>query len=418
MPALIRMMARGIRVNLDLAAQARDKVLGQAQDAQDKLDALIGKKVNVNSSPQIRALFNPKMSRGRWVADNGVVLQATGAGAPSIDSNALRAMENDHRAALVLEVRSLIKTADTFLAKHIIESSVNGRVYPSINQVRGETAGTVTGRLSYNAPAMQQIPSRNKAIASVVKPCFLPDDGHLWLDSDLNSNEVRVFGHLVNDEKINAAYRADITTDFHGFVGKLTGLPRNASYPGEPNAKTLNLSMIFCKGNGGIAETLGLPYTWETFTTDEGEVVKYRKAGSEAMAIIDNYHNELPGVRALSTRASKVAGLRGYVKTKWGRRLRFPDKRFLYKASGLLIQASAADVNKVIIRELDRVLPEYGGHLILNTHDSYSISVPEDEWRGAAEAAKSIVAEEFKWMNVPLLLEISGTGPNWWEAVK
>lgn len=415
-PTLIRMAARGIRVDVQRAEEARTRILVQRDEAQRELDVLIGRAVNVNSGPQIKAIFEPVKKGGEWYV-GGHQLEKTDSGAASIDSAALRSMEGDRRAELILAVRSLIKTADTFLAKHVLASAVNGRVYPSINQTKGESAGTVTGRLSYTTPALQQIPSRNKAVASVVKPVFLPDEGHVWLDSDLSSNEVRVFGHLINDPKVNQRFKEDIATDFHAYVGQLTGLPRNARYAGEPNAKTLNLSMIFCKGNGSIADTLGMPWEWNEFTTDEGEHVRYKKAGEEAMAMINNYHSELPGVKALATTASKVAGARGYIRTKWGRRLRFPDKRFLYKASGLLIQATAADINKVLIRELDKMLPKFGAHLVLNTHDSYSISAPADRWKEVADAAKMLVHEEFKWMNVPLLLEVSGIGSTWWGAL-
>lgn len=417
-PTLIRMMWRGIRVDTDLASRARMKILTQRDEAQADLDALVGRPVNVNSAPQIKAIFDPvKRKDGEWYSGN-YRLGKTESGGASVDSTVLRTMVNDPRAELILRVRSLIKTADTFLAKHIIASETNGRVHPSINQTKGETAGTGTGRLSYTSPALQQIPSRNKAVASVVKTAFLPDEGHLWLDADMASQEVRVFAHLINDPKINQMFKDDIETDFHQAVADLTGMPRNASYAGEPNAKQLNLSMIFNSGNGAIADKIGMPWEWASFTTDDGEEVTYKKAGPDAMEVINRYHEMLPGVKTLSQKASKVAGSRGYVKTYKGRRIRFPDKRYLYKASGLLIQATAADINKETIKLLEPVLAAHGAYLVLNTHDSFSVSCPRDNvdacWRDMAEAVK----EKFKWMNVPLMLELSGIGPNWWEAVR
>lgn len=416
-PTLIRMAARGIRVDVQRAEEARTRILVQRDEAQRELDVLIGRAVNVNSGPQIKAIFEPVKRGGEWYVGKHQ-LEKTDSGAASIDSVALRSMEGDRRAELILAVRSLIKTADTFLAKHVLASAVNGRVYPSINQTKGESAGTGTGRLSYTTPALQQIPSRNKAVASVVKPVFLPDEGHVWLDADMASQEVRVFAHLVNDEKINQMYRDNIETDFHQAVADLTGLPRNATYSGQANSKQLNLSMIFNSGNGAIADKMGMDWEWNEFTAEDGERIRYKKAGGAAMEVIDKYHTMLPGVKALATTASRVAGARGYIRTKWGRRIRFPDKRYLYKASGLLIQATAADINKCTIRLLEPVLAQHGAYLVLNTHDSFSISVPEGNqdkcWASISEA----VREEFKWMNVPLMLEFSGVGANWWEAVK
>jgi DNA polymerase I-like protein with 3'-5' exonuclease and polymerase domains len=121
-------------------------------------------------------------------------------GGPSLKAEFLR--ELDHPAAkLIEEVRSLLKTRDTFLAKHILEHAVGDQVYPTINQTKGEDGGTGTGRLSYTDPAMQQIPSRNKKIAAIVKPCFLPDEGDVWIDLDQASFEVRMTGRSFSNIK-------------------------------------------------------------------------------------------------------------------------------------------------------------------------------------------------------------------------
>ena len=417
-PTIITMMLRGIRVDLDRADSARAAVRAEADRLQSELDALVGFEINVNSTPQVRKLFNPKKTADGWVADNGTPLGTTDAGAPSIGSEALRAMGDDRRAELILEVRSAIKTADTFLGGHILGSAVGDRVYPTINQTRGETAGTVTGRLSYTTPAMQQIPSRNKRVAEIVKPVFLPNEGQVWLDSDCASQEVRVFAHLINNPTINAMYRENIDVDFHQAVADLTGLPRNATYSGQPNSKQLNLSMIFNSGNGAIAAKMGMGWEWAEFTTDEGERVRYRRAGPAALEIIENYHSKLPGVKELAKKASGIAGERGYIKTHHGRRIRFPDKRYLYKASGLLIQATAADINKMMVVSTNRVAESFGGSLVLNTHDSFSLSLPED-WKPAWAKLERLPAELFGgWLNVPLKLELSGVGCNWWESIK
>ena len=35
----------------------------------------------------------------------------------------------------------------------------DGRIHAEINQLRGDGGGTVTGRLSYNTPNLQQVPA-------------------------------------------------------------------------------------------------------------------------------------------------------------------------------------------------------------------------------------------------------------------
>ena len=417
MPVVIRTEMAGIRVDEAYAEKAMAKMTPIIERDQKHLNSLVGFDVNVNSSPQIKKIFQPRRrADGTWETVDGHPLESTKKGGPSIDATALRSMDNPV-AKLILDIRSNLKTRDTFLKKHVLEHAINGRVYPSINQTKGERGGTYTGRFSYTDPAMQQIPSRNKEVAAIVKPCFLPDEGQVWVDADMASFEVRVFASPVGDPVILDEYQRNPALDLHQYVADLTGLPRNARFNGDPNAKQLNLSAIFCQGDGATAEKMGMEWSWETFTTARGEVVRYKAPGPEARKVIENYHRRIPGVRKLAERAQVTARRFGYVKTFLGRKIRFPDKRFLYKASGLLIQATAADLNKENWLICDEVLPQYGGRLVLNTHDSYSMSLPEDQWERAYKELEKEICKDGR-LRVPLVMDLSGVGKNWWEAIK
>jgi DNA polymerase I-like protein with 3'-5' exonuclease and polymerase domains len=124
----------------------------------------------------------------------------------------------------------------------------------------------------------------------------------------------------------------------------------------------------------------------------------------------------MPGVKELAERASRAASKFGYVETQFGRRIRFPHGWKLYKASGLTIQATAADINKMNWLLIEQALGDEG-RLILNTHDSYGMSLPED-WQPYWERVKQTVEAGFPWFRVPIVLELSGFGPNWWQAIK
>ena len=160
---------------------------------------------------------------------------------------------------------------------------------------------------------------------------------------------------------------------------------------------------------------MGMPWEWSSFKNGD-EVIAYKKAGPEAMEVINNYHRALPGVKELASRAKGIAESFGHVQTKYGRRLRFPNKYKTYKASGLCIQATAADINKEMWLQTNHL--DYG-HLIMNTHDSYEISHEEDmdpaEIRQDLQERLRIATP---WVRVPLIIELKGTGVNWWEAVK
>ena len=413
-PTFIRNSAQGIRVDSEYAIRAADQLKPIIDEAQMRLNNLAGGDINVNSSPQIKKMFDPKQgSDGDWYVGD-FRIGKTPKGGPSLGAEYLREMD-DPRAELIREIRSTIKTRDTFLLGHVVGHEYNGRVYPTINQMKGEDGGTSTGRLSYQDPAMQQIPSRNKKVAAIVKPCFLPDEDQVWVDADMASFEVRAFLHLLNNTRVNELYAADPFQDSHQLVADLTNLVRNAEFPGQPNAKQLNLSMIFNQGNGATAMKMGMPWHWEEFTARNGDLVRYMKAGPEAMAVIDQYHRMMPGVKELASKCKSVAEKRGWVDTAIGRRLRFPHGYKSYKASGLLIQATSADWNKqnwkIVEEELDGV-----GRLILNTHDSYSMSLPVD-WKPHYERVANRI-QGMKRSRIPLVLELSGAGNNWWNALQ
>jgi DNA polymerase I-like protein with 3'-5' exonuclease and polymerase domains len=272
--------------------------------------------------------------------------------------------------------------------------------------------------LAYTEPALQQIPSRNKRVAAIVKPAFLPDEDHDWLSLDMNSFEVRVFAHLINNPEIIAAYLANPLLDLHQFVAELTGLVRNATYSGQPNAKQLNLSMIFNSGNGAIAEKMGMPWEWASFKDRNDKKVTYKKAGEAAEAVIQQYHARIPGVKELASRAKEIAEAHGYVQTKHGRRLRFPRKFKTYKASGLAIQATAADINKEMWLLCDRMESDTGNHLIMNTHDSYEINVAKGtDPVKLRDILQDQIRAQVPWFRVPLVLDLNGIGSNYWSAI-
>ena len=419
-PLFIEQEMHGIRVDLDYAEQAMDKMTPAIDEAQGRLDELAGFSINVNSSPQVKALFNPKQTDdGSWTTEDGIPMPSTPGGAASCNAEFLRSIDTDERAGLILQVRSDLKTRDTFLGKHVLEHSINGRVYPTINQSKGEDGGTGTGRVSYTGPALQQIPSRRKNIAAIVKPCFLPDEGQVWVDCDQNSFEVRTFADLVGNEEILAEYAANPLLDLHQFVGDLTGLVRNARFSGDPNAKQLNLSMIFNSGKGAIADTMGMPWTWDSFIPRGGKEedrIWYKRPGPEAIRVIEDYHKRLPGVAELAERCKDEAILQGYVETYNGRRLRFPRGFKAYKASGLKIQATAADWNKENWRIIKDELDGSNGNMLLNTHDSYGLSLDEGTWEDDFARVKAGI-EGKKRSKVPLILDFSGKGINWHDAL-
>lgn len=210
-------------------------------------------------------------------------------------------------------------------------------------------------------------------------------------------------------------YHENPDLDFHQMVADMTGLPRSMTPGIKGNAKQINLGLVFGMGEGKLAQEMGLPYTTETRNGRE-----FLIPGDEALEVFKQYHQSVPGIKSLLSKASSVAKSRGFVKTIMGRRIRFPGKKFTHKAGGLIFQGTAADALKVKLVEVHQALKGTGARLLLNVHDELDMSFPFE----GAEKIDKMVGELyncFDGVKCPIHLDIpmrssSGMGCNWWEA--
>lgn len=417
---LVKMEYNGIRVDLEEADRAKAKVDLQVTAMGAELKDLIGD-VNPNSPKQLTNFFRPEKVGEDWflpIQGKRYPMEKTKGGEPSWGKSCLQSLPM-REAQLMIDIKSAIKTRDTFIGGHILEHEYKGRVYPSINQVKGDEGGTRTGRLSYTGPALQQIPARNKDVASVVRPIFLPEEGHRWVYGDLDQHEYRVFAHYAKSPKLIQAYRNNPDLDVHQFVADLTGIPRNMRKEGGANAKQLNLSIVFCMSDGRVAAVLGLPYKVEHKKDREGNIqFSFLKAGPETMAILNEYHKQFPGVKELQAKVKAKAKAQGHIRTILGRHLRFPRGKGVYKSPGLLFQASSGDLNKDNIVKVGKALKEseQGARLLLNIHDEYSMSIPEGEEHLISKVQAAI--QDRKELRVPIRIDFGKPAANWWLATQ
>lgn len=420
LPVLLDMEHRGVRVDLERANNAAKQISEQAVLKQEKLNRLAGFPVNPNPSHSIKKLFEPKWidQGGYWELNDGTRCSTTDAGQASIDAECLRRMKHP-AAKMILDLRTMLKTRDTFLNGHILGHHHNGVIHANFNQTRSDNdLGTSTGRLSCNAPALQQIHKRNKEIASVVRAIFIPDGGQDWGCRDWSQMDFRVFAHYAANPRILRMYADDPELDFHQMVADLTGLPRSMTPGIKGNAKQINLGLVFGMGEGKLAQEMGLP-----FTEEEHNGKTFLRAGEEALEVFRQYHENVPGVKSLLSKASSVAKSRGYVKTVLGRRIRFPNGLFTHKAGGLIFQGSAADALKQKIVEAHEILKGTEGRLLINVHDELDTSMPKGrEGERIAEAMRESY-ECFDGVRCPVKFDVPirssyGSGPNWWEASK
>ena len=111
-------------------------------------------------------------------------------GEPSFTQNWLINCNNPV-AQLIRQAREINKFHSTFIDS--IQRYVHkGRIHAEINQLRSDQGGTVSGRLSYSNPNLQQIPARNKEYGDKIRSLFLPEEGKQWGSFDYSQQEPRL----------------------------------------------------------------------------------------------------------------------------------------------------------------------------------------------------------------------------------
>lgn len=396
LPVLTRMERRGVEVNqrqLDLSSKIIGKLI---EEKEAEIVEHAGFAVNVRSGPQMVRAFE----------NLGLEPKLNEKGNPTFAKEVLEAIDHDFCRA-VMAMRSYRQVRDAFIDGFDQYIGPDGKVHTQFNQLRGDEYGTGTGRLSSSKPNMQQSPKRNREMAALCRSIFCAPKGHVFVSADWSQFEYRIFAHYTKEPAVLEVYREKPDTDFHQMVSDLTGLRR------DPEAKQVNLGLVFGMGEGKLAQQLKLPYTshWDPKSKKERLT-----PGPQAKAIFDQYHSNFPGARVFLKKASALARSRGYIRSIMGRRMRFPNKNATYKAGGYVFQSSAADILKKKLPLLDAIAAEHHGLLLLTVHDEFNFTFPKGKAKKAMKAIKACM-EDIPELDLPVLADM-GVGPNWWEACK
>ena len=400
-PCLVDMRFKGVRVDTERAHQMKSNLIKQEQDLLKKIER------ETNIYPQIWAA----RSIAQVFENLKIPFERTEkTDAPSFTKNFLQ--EHEHPVVrMIAQAREVNKAHTTFIDS-ILRYEHKGRIHAEINQLRNAGGGTVTGRFSYQNPNLQQIPARNKDLGPMIRPLFIPEEGHRWGVFDYSQQEPRLVVHYASLYKLPSvydvieAYQTDPNADFHQTVADMAQIPRS-------QAKTINLGLFYGMGKGKLQAELGV-------------------SKEKAAELFNTYHAKVPFVKQLMSKASNRAQDRGQIRTLLGRLCRFhlwePNsfgmhkamthedalkehgpgikRAYTYKALNKLIQGSAADMTKKSMLELykEGIIPH------IQIHDELDISV-EDE----SHAKKIIeIMENAVTLEVPNKVDYEH-GDNWGE---
>ena len=311
---------------------------------------------------------------------------------------------------IVLEYRSLAKLKNTYTdALDNVADPITNRVHTSYHQ-----ALTSTGRLSSTDPNLQNIPIRT-ATGRLIRQAFIAPEGRVILAADYSQIELRLMAHFSGDENLTRAFNEGLDIHTATAAEVLGKTIDEVTATERRNAKAINFGLLYGMSAFGLAKQLQM-------------------SRAEAQDYINMYFNRYPSVKEymINTRASAYE--KGYIETILGRKLYTPDinnsNRMVKQAAeraaiNAPLQGSAADIIKLAMIAVDKVLPKAQAKMLLQVHDELVFEVDTDK----ADAISQLItdamqdvlittAAEKGWnvdFAVPLLVE-TDTGSNWDEA--
>jgi hypothetical protein len=328
----------------------------------DKLRDILNAKVpaylfNLNSGPQLRWLLYEKMGFP--------VLLHTDSGLPATGGKALGAMG---AVGKLLQKHDHLHKELSYVDAYLEMITEEGRLHPSFR-----VPGTLTGRLAGKTPNIQQVP---KSVGTM--SCFIPDDGHVWVDCDHKALEQVVLAELSGDPSLMKLYGPEAKpNDVYLFVG--SQLPvigdaiRLAGYdPDNPTRAGIAAAKAHCKKERAIAKVAVLASSYgagakklhQTLTLS-GIAIEL----SEVYEIHQNYWKLFAGVKRYEARLQeewRVNG--GWVLNGIGRPV-CVDEKYLKDIVNRVCQSTGHDIHMMYWYELRKLIQDHSNPVVLDWHD-------------------------------------------------
>ncbi|MGB7894372.1 MAG: DNA polymerase I [Microcoleus sp.] len=430
-PVLAEMEYCGIRIDSAYLQELSLQLEKSLKEIEEKTYQAAGRKFNLGSPKQISEILLEK------IPDEFQKKSRKTKTGYSTDAAVLDKLQGDHPIVDdLLEHRTLSKLKSTYVdALPQLVRSDTGRVHTDFNQ-----AATGTGRLSSSNPNLQNIPIRTE-FSRQIRKAFLPESGWLMVSADYSQIELRILAHLSQEPVLIEAYQNN--RDVHTVTAQLLFEKEEITPDERRFGKTINFGVVYGMGAIKFGKSMGKSAAdgkefIKRFNERYSKVFEYlEKVKKEAIAL--GYVTTILGRRRyLNFESESLRDLKGRnpqdIHSDRLKSLSRDDAQSLRAAANAPIQGSSADIIKLAMIEVHKILQNYQARLLLQVHDELIFEVPPDEWeelqpkiRSAMESAPTIIsamenalpkntsAMENAPGMVPLIVDIHA-GQNWMET--
>lgn len=384
----------GMKVDRQALLQYQKQLEESIDTITTEIYTLAGEEFNLNSPKQLGVvLFEHLGIKGGKKTKTGY----------STSADVLEKLKTEYPIVeKILYYRQLAKLKSTYADGLLsVLDEKTDKIYSTFHQTI-----TATGRISSTEPNLQNIPIRLE-LGRQLRKVFIPTNAeYCFLDADYSQIELRVLAHIAGDETLIEAFRnqQDIhrltaSQVFHVPFEEVTPLQRR-------NAKAVNFGIVYGIGAFSLSQDLEI-------------------SRKEAEQYIASYFAKYPKIKEYQERMIQMATDQGYVSTIFHRRRAMPELQsgnFVQRSFGervamnMPIQGSAADIIKIAMVKVHRVLKEggYRSRLILQVHDELLIETHLEEREAVAKILKENM-EQAVQLSVPLEVDVH-MGDTWLDA--
>ena len=400
---LKRMETAGIRIDKDAMATLGAAFLQKEQALEEQMFKIAGQTFSPGSPKQVREILFQVMG----LSPSGKTKK--GVETTRVDVLEELAREGHDIAKHLLAWRSFNKLRTTYTEGLLTSMKTGGNSERDRVHTTYVMTGARTGRLSSQAPNLQNIPVRTQEGRNIRKT-FIAKEGCQLLALDYNQIELRLFADFSGESSMLQAFSRG--EDIHALTASrvfqvaLDAVDANM----RRQAKAINFGIIYGMSSFGLAQQLSITNT-------------------QAKGFITAYFEEFPELKRYQETLLEQARTSGFVATPFGRRLYLGDihhrnaavrKHAERQAINAPIQGSAADMIKRAMIAIDHALcqKKLAAQMVLQVHDEIVLEVPSAQTEETALLVAGLMENASKPiynMKVPLKVDYA-VGQNWDEA--
>lgn len=417
---LTEMRLTGTHVDVPKLEELRETLGARLVEDEARVYKAAGQEFNIGSVPQKqRILYGPKREGGQALKP----WKKTKTGGWSTDSDALEGFEGNPLVDALLAYQDTNKILSTYVNSYLgveedKQAGIKAKprlVHDSRIYAEAQQHGTRTGRFSYRAPNLQNLPRADEdgeGAGGLLRSIFDAAPGETLVVADYGQIELVLLAHYIGRGTMYEGFLNGIDPHYSTAASALGKKVQDVTKDERQKyGKSINFAIVYGAGAAKVAKMIGI-------------------SQKEARNFLDTFNDNSPEIDSFRQKVIREAKKRRppHIRTIGGRMRRVPelfaadDKLRQYaerQTFNSLIQGGSGDLTKVAITEANKAFRAagHGAKVLLSVHDELVCSSPEEHVEETKHLLEKAMIDNriARMIRVPVTAD-AGIGRTWSEA--